>query len=368
MVLPRLTAAELDAVGRLVGDARVVAIGEGAHNIVEFAEVRDELFRFLVRELGFTAFALESGFAEGLAVDAWLHGRPGAVADVAREGITYRFGECEPIRRQLSWMRRRGGLSFFGIDLPGSAASPGPAVRACLDRLPARRGDQDLVALSELGGRAEAAARYAGRSDTDRARLRAGVAGLTRRAAGDPVAARCAASARALLDELDGPPTGRDPREEFMADTVRWLLDREQRIVLGAHNAHVQRTPYFDRPTLGGLLAPTLGAELVVIGTTYGTGPQVRFRTASDVVMEERVLPPGCVEGLLDRDDRPVRLVELRDATDELRGADGLCVNGALLPVDDLGHAYDALIHFRRVTAVPGAFERMRADLAAVPA
>ncbi len=70
----------LDAVRDLVGDARVVALGEGAHNITEFHEFRDRLFRLLVRDLGFSALVTESGFAEGLAVDAGctaVRGRPG---------------------------------------------------------------------------------------------------------------------------------------------------------------------------------------------------------------------------------------------------------------------------------------------------
>lgn len=380
MVLPRLilSRADLDTIRDLVGDARVVAIGEGAHNITEFHEITDQLFRFLVDELGFTAFAMESGFAEGLTVDDWVHGGPGSVADVAREGITYRFGECEPIRRQLSWMRDRnaGGaprVSYYGIDLPGSSASPGPAVRACLARLPARPGDRQLLELAELGGRATATVRYAAMPPAERERLRAGIAELADRAADDPIAARCALSLRALVEELDDRDAGRDPREEFMADTVRWILDREPRIVISAHNAHVQRSPYFDRPTIGGLLAPSLGDHLVVIGTTYGAGPQVRLTPRSprpfdcDVTMGQRVLPPRCIEALLDTDERPVQLVDLRRAPQALRAAAGLCANGELLPIDDIAGAYDALIHFRRVTAVPGAFEQLRADLATVP-
>ncbi|NUR88117.1 MAG: erythromycin esterase family protein, partial [Nonomuraea sp.] len=107
-------------VRELVGDARVVAVGEGAHNVTEFYRLKDRLFRILVRELGFTAYVMESGFPEGLAVDAWVHGGPGEVAAVARDGITYRFGECEPMRRHLRWMRRhnaggRSEVSFYGM-------------------------------------------------------------------------------------------------------------------------------------------------------------------------------------------------------------------------------------------------------------
>ncbi|MFD0887444.1 erythromycin esterase family protein, partial [Streptosporangium algeriense] len=157
---------DVEALLGLVGDARVVAVGEGAHNITEFHGFRDLLVRVLVRELGFTALVMESGFPEGLTVDAWIGGGAGRVEDVARDGITYRFGESEAVRRQLRWMRRLntahpGRVRFHGMDLPGSSTSPGPAVRACLDRIPRLAGDAELLRLSDLGDRTEAAIRYA---------------------------------------------------------------------------------------------------------------------------------------------------------------------------------------------------------------
>ncbi|WP_214321217.1 erythromycin esterase family protein [Nonomuraea sediminis] len=352
----------------MIGDARVVAVGEGAHNITEFHEFRDELLRLLVREHGFTAFVMESGFAEGLAVDAWIHGGPGRVEDVARDGITYRFGECEPMWRQLSWMRQEK-VGFYGMDLPGSSTSPGPAVRAILERMP---GDEELLRLSDLGGRTEAAVRYAAMPAADRTRLTEGLRALADRALlhEDEVVRRCAASLAAFLEELGTPPAGPYPREVFMADTVRWVLEREERVVVSAHNAHVRRTPFLDRPMLGGLLAPALGDDLVVIGMTYGSGPEVRFTQRSprpfdcEVSLEERVLAPNSIEARLERLDEPVSFVDLRRAPAELfDGVDGTAAAGGLDLVDDFPAAYDALIHFRQVSRVPGAFERLRDEL-----
>lgn len=360
MVLPRL-------VRDLVGDARVVAVGEGAHNITEFYELKDQLLRVLVQELGFSAFVMESGFAEGLAVNAWIHGGPGQVEQVARDGITYRFGECEPMRRQLRWMRREK-VSFYGMDLPGSSTSPGPAVRAILDRIP---GDEELLRLSDLGGRTEAAVRYAAMPAADRTRLLDGLRALVERASlsDDETVRRCAASLQAFVEELDPPPAGPYPRDAFMADTVKWVLGREDRIVVSAHNAHVRRTPFLGRPMMGGLLASSLGADLVVIGMTYGSGPEVRFTQRSprpfdcDVSLEERTLPPNCVESRLDRVGGPVAVVDLRRAPGGFfDGVEGTLAGGGIDPVDDFPAAYDALIHVRHATRVPGAFERLRAE------
>lgn len=175
---------DLDALREVVGDARVVCLGESAHYVSEFYQLKDRLMRFLVADLGFSAFVMESGFAEGLAVDEWVQGGSGELEDVAAAGITYRFGQCPEMHAQLRWMRDQnaGGprmVRFYGMDVPGSSTSPGPAVRACLARLPARRGDHQLMMLSNLGGQAEAAVRYAEMLSEDRVRLHAGIAELS---------------------------------------------------------------------------------------------------------------------------------------------------------------------------------------------
>ncbi|MFE5853061.1 erythromycin esterase family protein [Streptomyces sp. NPDC056500] len=385
--------ADVALVRELIGDARVVALGEGAHNITEFNGLRDRLFRLLVQEFGFTGLVLESGFADGLAVNEWVHGAPGRVKTIARDGITYGFGESAPMRRQLRWMRQRnaGGsakVSFYGMDLPGSSTSPGPAVRACLGRLPARPGDAELLRLSDLGGRSEAAVRYAAMSARDRARLFDGLRELADRAlrfshengehsSGAAVALWCAASLGAFVAEAEGGGTsfavGRPyPREVFMARSVEWILQREQRVVVSAHNAHVRRSPFHGRPTLGGLLDSALGADLVVIGMTYGAGPEVRFTQRSprpfdcEVTLGARTLTPECVESRLDRLGPPMSVVDPRRAPDGFfDGVEGTLASGGLDPVDDFATDFDALLHVRRVTRIPGAFERLSAEFAA---
>lgn len=319
-----MTEVDLAGLRPLVRDARVVALGEAAHNVTELHEVRDELFRMLVN-LGFTALVLESGFAEGLAVDAWVHGGPGEVAAVAGEGISYGFGHSPAVHAQLGWMRERGGLRFYGMDVAGASTSPGPAVRELLVRLEPEPGDDALLRRADLGRRVEAAVRYAGLSDEDRKRLHADLRILADRGSAgvDPVAQRLAASVRAFADGQD--------RDVFMAETVRWVLEREERVLVGAHNGHVQRTPYDGRPTLGSLLSAALGPELVVVGTTWASGPRVE---------------------ITDLSDRPF------DWAVSLAG-------NAPAPALPGAGAFDHVLALGEVHRVPGAFERLRAELAA---
>jgi prolyl oligopeptidase len=303
--------------------ARVVALGEAAHNVTELHELRDRALRMLVEDLGFTALVLESGFAEGLELDAWVAGGPGSVESAAA-GISYGFGHSAVVHRQLSWLRAHGGVRVYGMDVAGGSTSPGPAVRALLSRIPARTGDRDLLQRSDLGGRVEAAVRCAGLAESERERLLADLRTLAARglAVGDPVAERLAASVLAFADGQD--------RDVFMAETVRWVLEREERVLVSAHNGHVQRAPYDGLPTLGGLLADALGDALVVVGTTFTSGPAVRIT------------------------DRSTRPFDWAVALEE--GVPGPALDDA---------AYDLVLDLGDVHRVPGAFERLERELAA---
>jgi erythromycin esterase len=69
----------LAALTAITDGARVVAIGETAHHVPGYLRLRREMVEFLVQKAGFTVVAMESGFPEGLALDAWLSGaRPTA--------------------------------------------------------------------------------------------------------------------------------------------------------------------------------------------------------------------------------------------------------------------------------------------------
>ena len=48
----------------LIGDARIVALGEATHGTHEFFEMKHRMLRFLVEEMGFNIFAMEASWAE----------------------------------------------------------------------------------------------------------------------------------------------------------------------------------------------------------------------------------------------------------------------------------------------------------------
>lgn len=390
---------DLEPLRDVVGDAQVVGLGESVHAISDFYRLKHRVLRFLVERLGFCVFALESGFAEGLVVDRWVQGGPGELDDVLRGGFTYNMGCCEEFAAQLAWMRdwnragREPRLRYRGTDVPGWLGSPRRALDEVVDYLRevdphlAVQVQESVVAtIVRVEGRyaPDAIARYRASTGRDRDRLTAALADLVAAMErGRPawsaltghdrfeVALRCAVNAaqfdayvRHASNEGGGPPM--QARDAAMAANIRWMLesvDRGQRIVVGAHNGHVQTAPLLlpghgaASSTAGMYLRAALGDGYRAIGTTFTRLDEESAETVTEGAALPDAAPAGTMDAVLAEVGAPLLLVDLRAvgrdraAAAELAEIRTMRLQGevAELPV---GEAFDALVHVDAIHAM----------------
>jgi erythromycin esterase len=305
---PAAPLTDLEWLDEAIGDARVVAIGESTHGNREFYQLRHRLLRYLAQHHGFSAYALESGFVEGWRVNDWVHGRHDELSQVLAHGITFLMGLFVQMRSHLEWMRAHNRsaahpVSFYGIDIPGSGVSLLPGIDAMIAYLqqadPAFDLDPSIrqTATAWAGTSLSAPASFAAYTDLTPASKDTVTAGLAELAArmtsrrldyctqtGIPAYQRAlqslqsTASLDAAVREMTrDPQDGTHIRDSAMAQTVEWILDRHDRIVVAAHNGHIQRWPSNvpDVPAwtpMGMHLADRLGDGYLAIGTTFATG------------------------------------------------------------------------------------------------
>ncbi|GAA3670870.1 erythromycin esterase family protein [Nonomuraea antimicrobica] len=348
---------DLEPLRDVVGEARVVALGESSHHIREFYRVRHRLLRFLVERCGFEVYALEAPFTQGQVLDAWVRGGPGTVERVAADGIALSLGRCREMHETLTWMRERNRaaagppLRCVGTDLPGASGSPLPALEE-LARYLRWAAPEALAPLEEAIGVARrfhdpvtlaALTRYQALTRDERDVLTAALSrlaahlrrvALVQRAHGHgPEHDTAAWHLRGAwyLDQLhranavEGFESASTFRDLYMAESVLRLLDGGARVVLAAHNWHIQRTPAMDAQErlllpAGAHLAAALGDDYRAIGVTSSLG---RTTTLGDPTPRrphgawyDAPLPPtvaGSVEGAFPT-DRLWTLADLRTA------------------------------------------------------
>lgn len=398
-VEPAADTADLQALGRIIGDARVIALGEPAHGAHEPLTLRNRIIQYLVQERGVTAVALETAFTESRAVNDYVGGAPGNAVDVVRQNFSWGFGRFGENVQLIEWLRehnrdanRSRKVRLYGIDLSGADERGGfSRSRVALDEV--LRFLERVDEAQSRRARLAVMAHLASFSDRDYAQL-----GVTQDAAFEreieDLAAYFHEHERAItlassheqyawmlhniavarelqrMFRLGPPPSAGSPirpedwksvnvRDAAMAANVRWVLDQEgpgARVLVFAHNAHVMNasphggiwSAFAASPTMMGQhLRRDLGATVRIVGT---------IAASNDAGLPPAFPLPGSAEDLLANLHVQTLLLNLRDAAGNAEVSRWLSQERPLranfstqLDVP-LGSAFDALIFQDHVT------------------
>src|SRR5688572_2644001 len=64
--------ADLQPLKRVVGNARIVSLGEATHGTREFFQLKHRLLEFLATEMGFTIFSIEANLPEAYRLNDYV--------------------------------------------------------------------------------------------------------------------------------------------------------------------------------------------------------------------------------------------------------------------------------------------------------
>jgi erythromycin esterase len=334
---------DLRPLGAAIGETPVVALGEVVHGAHELFALKHRVFRYLVREKGFTTFALETSWTSGLRLNEYVRhgtGDPWAIMEEEFSGGAWPWGVHEYLAL-VRWMRAHNlrhptrPVQFMGNDLAhpripatlfarvtGYAARHHPALGVRLEGL-------------YRGLRAHAStAAFTALPEPERHRIAADVRLAHRLLAAqpsgtDPVAfgwavqhARVLAQTATLMSyDFADPqqvPLAMRYRDELMADnTAWWHRQTGQKILLSAHNGHTgyeTYDPVHYPVTQGAYLRRLLGSDYLTIGTTFGHGASTVPDDATGAWILHRFGPPraGSSEHLLHQVPHRAYLIDLR--------------------------------------------------------
>jgi erythromycin esterase-like protein len=330
------TPADFDPLLALVGDARMVLLGEASHGTHDFYRVRSEITKRLIREKGFRAVAVEADWPDAYRVNRYVRGRAGDADATEALGGFVRFPQWmwrnADVLDFVGWLReyndsREGDaakVGFYGMDLYSLHAS----MQAVLDYLrlvdpeAAARAAQRYACFDRFGGDPQA---Y-GYATTLRMApsCEAAVIGQLvelRAAAGEyakrdgrlapddlffaeqnaKVVANAERYYRAMFDDS---AISWNLRDQHMTETLAALGDfveqdpRRAKIVVWAHNSHLGDARATDMGTrrgelnVGQLVRQRFGRAAVLVGFTTYAGT-VTAASDWDAEAERKVVRPA---------------------------------------------------------------------------
>ena len=313
--------AELRMLDRLVGESKVVALGENSHGASEIFRMKERMIRYLAIRQGFDQVAFEAGMGEGVFLDNYIrHGNRTARTGIF--GLGMWIWDTHEVLSLVEWMRQQNAnghpIRFWGIDMQSTDMAE------ALLRMGLEKDATAKLLLDEISPKLDKVLTY---NNENRAQI-------------DPQLAREIEQGLEAIESRIGPsvPGTHDRamlrqwitlirqylglgkeiywRDRCMAENLLWLRGQypDSRIVLWAHNGHLSKADN----RMGYWLQDGVGADYVNFGFTfYRGGCSIIVPDSEELQHDVQTAPPGTLEYLLHQLGEPIFVLDLRQMREE---------------------------------------------------
>lgn len=120
---------DLQPLKKIIGDARIVALGEATHGSREFFQLKHRMLEFLATEKGFTIFSIEANMPEAYRLNDYVLNGNGDPATLIK-GMYFWTWSTEEVLDMVLWMREfnksgKGRVQFTGFDMQDPSVAAG---------------------------------------------------------------------------------------------------------------------------------------------------------------------------------------------------------------------------------------------------
>jgi len=113
--------ADMQPLKKMIGNARIVSLGEATHGTREFFQLKHRVLEFLASEMGFTIFSIEANMPEAYRLNDYVLNGNGDPAKLIK-GMYFWTWDTQEVLDMVLWMREfnksgKGRVQFTGFDM-----------------------------------------------------------------------------------------------------------------------------------------------------------------------------------------------------------------------------------------------------------
>ena len=270
---------DLKPLSDLIGDTRIVALGECTHGSSEIFSMKHRMLEYLVKEKGFTIFSIEANMPEAYALNEYIIEGKGDSKKLLA-GMYFWTWNTQEVLDMIEWMKKYNEtaitkIKFTGFDMQ-TASVAAKIVRDYLTRnRPAL-----LSILDEYDSLRQKKQMKKNEGNNNFKILKAGAQKIVDSLNADKPKLydkdfNWAVQNARILWQYAGNYFNKPSRDESMAENVKWILDENPsaKIVLWAHNGHIRKdNDGFEYKSMGEYLDKIYGKQMIAIGFATGEG------------------------------------------------------------------------------------------------
>jgi erythromycin esterase len=258
---------ELKPLNKLIGNAKIVGLGENSHGSSSIFKVKLRLVKYLVKNLGFTLFALEAPAVECDLINQYVLYGKGSKREVI-QNLVYKGWQNEDILNIVEWIKiynetAKIKVEFRGVDCQNSISALNYLLDVKKDNPLHNTEVKKLKQLFDysLKEKKEWEVVYQQLYKVD------SIYEIEKTS--DKIKRYLLIFRQGLTFHSES--TDYKLRDQYMADNVDWLIKHgrsNEKIIVSADNQHINKSSAVQ----GGYLNQMFGKDYVNIGFTYRAG------------------------------------------------------------------------------------------------
>lgn len=307
---------DLKILDKLIGNSKVVALGEVSHGSSEIFKMKNRIIQYLAANNGFDIFSIEANMPESYKVDQYVSRGEGDPRKLIA-GMYFWTWRTEEVLNMVEWMHKfnqpKPRIKFTGFDMQFYYGS----VNELLD---AFKGNEEIETtinnlkdiLEEINTHTQQNRGMVSVNSEDMKKI-------------EPLLS----SLKTSIETSSFQKTEKDwllhnitiirqylenntyfGRDKSMADNVLWIKEHnpKSKLVLWAHNAHIQKT----NQMMGSYLSQKLGEDYTTFSFLFFDGSFTATGSKGLTSYDAIRAYPGTLEYLLEQLNEPIFLLDLK--------------------------------------------------------
>lgn len=304
---------DLKILKKLIGDSKVVALGETSHGSSEIFKMKSRIIEYLAENDGFDIFSIEANMPESYKLNDYVLEGKGNPTELIR-GMYFWTWRTQEVLNMVEWMKdyNKSGhkISFTGFDMQFYKGAIQELNDAFKDHSEIQNKITELKSVLDAVNSERKNSRQAVVSQENKKKIDDHLNSLRDFISGSNFAATQKSwlmqNIRVIEQYLDS-----TSRDKYMAENLLWIKSQnpDSKIIAWAHNGHIKETDY----SMGKYLAEILQNDYLTIGFTFNKGNYTAVGTNGLTDYPAQESYPGTYEYFFNSVNVPIFILDLRN-------------------------------------------------------
>jgi len=310
---------DLETFGELIGDAKVVALGETTHGSSEIFQMKHRLIKYLNQHKGFDIFSIEANMPEAYKVNEYTLEGKGNPEDLIK-GMYFWTWSTHEMLALVEWMKEQNKtdnkIQFTGFDMQYYQESINELKNGFAENSTLVKGIEELEFILNTVKKNAKGSVGITIQEPDKSRTEEIISAIKKSIEGwnenKTQKAWLSQNVR-LVEQFLGKTYF--SRDKFMAENLEWINEQnpDSKIAIWAHNGHIKKVGN----SMGKILAQSLKEDYLSVGFTFHKGSYTAVGKKGLNTYEAQESFEGTYEYLFQALDEPIFLLDLRQIKED---------------------------------------------------